>query len=49
MTRCTTGVVREEGVYGLTSLSTERADAARLLQLARAHWPSETAATECGT
>ncbi len=38
---CTTGVVRAEVVYGLTSLATSRADAARLLQIGRAHWSIE--------
>ena len=38
---CTTGVVREEVVYGLTSLPADRADAARLLQISRAHWRIE--------
>lgn len=36
-----TGEVRQETVYGLTSLPSTRADAARLLQLTRAHWSIE--------
>jgi predicted transposase YbfD/YdcC len=36
-----TGELRQETVYGLTSLSPVRADAARLLQLTREHWSIE--------
>jgi hypothetical protein len=36
-----TGEVRQETVYGLTSLSRERASAAQLLHLTRAHWGIE--------
>ena len=39
-----TGEVREETVYGLTSLPTERASAADLLRYARAHWSIENRA-----
>jgi hypothetical protein len=38
---CTTGVLREETVYGLTSLPPQRADPACLLRTARAHWAIE--------
>ena len=40
-TRLKTGSVRSETVYGLTSLSADRADAATLLQLTRGHWTIE--------
>lgn len=33
--------MREETVYGITSLSVERADPARLLNLSRGHWSIE--------
>ena len=36
-----TGLVREEVIYGLTSLATSQADPARLLQVGRAHWSIE--------
>ena len=36
-----TGAVREEVVAGVTSLASERADAARLLALVRGHWHIE--------
>ncbi len=36
-----TGVVERETVYGVTSLGSERADAARLLRLVRGHWHIE--------
>lgn len=36
-----TGAVREEVVMGVTSLASERADAARLLTLVRGHWRIE--------
>jgi predicted transposase YbfD/YdcC len=36
-----TGVVREEAVFGVTSLAPERADAAHLLALVRGHWHIE--------
>ncbi len=35
------GVTTVEVVHGITSLSPERADAARLLQLTRGHWAIE--------
>jgi predicted transposase YbfD/YdcC len=35
------GVTTQETVYGITSLSVERADAARLLALTRGHWGIE--------
>ena len=38
---CTTGVVREEVVYGITSLAASRVGPARLLQIGRAHWRIE--------
>jgi hypothetical protein len=38
---CRTGAVREEVLYGVTSLTAVRADAARLLQVGRAHWTIE--------
>ncbi len=37
-TRLKTGQVRSETVYGLTSLTPDRADAAQLLHLVRGHW-----------
>ena len=41
-TRCVkTGVVTNETVYGITSLSPERADPQQLLSLARGHWNIE--------
>lgn len=39
--RVRTGEVREETIYGLTSLPPERASAERLLAYARAHWHIE--------
>jgi hypothetical protein len=36
-----TGVVREETVYGVTSLRPDQADPARLLQYVRQHWHVE--------
>jgi hypothetical protein len=36
-----TGEMRQETVYGLTSLPSERANAAQLLHLTRAHWGIE--------
>jgi len=36
-----TGAVREETVYGITSLPPEKADAERLLELVRCHWHIE--------
>lgn len=36
-----TGVVEQETVYGLTSLTPEKADGKRLLQLNRGHWSIE--------
>jgi predicted transposase YbfD/YdcC len=38
------GKTTVEVVYGITSLSRERADAARLLELARQHWQIENGA-----
>ncbi len=38
---CATGVIREEVLYGLTSLAPSQADAARLLAIGRAHWGIE--------
>ena len=35
------GVTTQETVYGITSLSIEEADAARLLELTRDHWEIE--------
>jgi hypothetical protein len=37
----TGGKVEQEVVYGMTSLAPEQADAARLLELNRAHWSIE--------
>ncbi len=39
--RLTDGQVSHEVVYGITSLSTTEADAARLLQIVRSHWGVE--------
>lgn len=39
--RAAGGKTTEEVVYGLTSLGRDQADAARLLQLSRAHWGIE--------
>ncbi len=39
--RVVRGVTTEEVVYGITSLPRDRADAARLLGLVRAHWQVE--------
>lgn len=39
--RVKTGEVERETVYGVTSLSPERADASRLLTLVREHWHIE--------
>lgn len=36
-----TGEVREETVYGITSLTPQQADSARLLELVRCHWHIE--------
>jgi predicted transposase YbfD/YdcC len=36
-----TGVIREESVYGMTSLSAQKASPKRLLALARGHWHIE--------
>ena len=36
-----TGEVREETVYGITSLTPQQADSARLLELVRCHWRIE--------
>ena len=39
--RTVRGVAETETVYGITSLSREKADAAKLLKLARSHWHIE--------
>ena len=39
-----TGLVREEVVYGVTSLTPQRADPAALLRLVRRHWAIENRA-----
>ena len=39
--RTTDGVTTNEVSYGITSLSREKADAARLLELTRGHWGIE--------
>lgn len=39
--RTVQGVTTRETVYGITSLSVEEADAARLLELTRGHWGIE--------
>ncbi len=44
MTTLRTGEVREEVVYGVTSLAPDRADAARLLRAVREHWTIENRA-----
>ncbi len=41
MTRKSSGEQRAEIVYGVTSLSRERASAAQVLELVRAHWHIE--------
>ena len=38
-----------ERAYAITSLTPERADAARLLEIRRGHWGSKTGCTGCGT
>lgn len=39
--RRSSGRIEEETVYGITSLSPQEADAARLLELVRGHWQIE--------
>ncbi len=36
------GEVRSETIYGVTSLTSQRATPARVLELGRGHWPIET-------